>query len=745
MEQENGSKKQKEWEGLVIAGKYVVKKLIGEGGMGVVLEAENTVIQLPVAIKLLHNVLAQNENAMKRFQQEARTATATGHAHIVEIYDMGETEDGSPFIVMELLKGGNLQQLLRQEKALDPFRAARICIQLLSALSVVHAREILHRDLKPANVILISGKGKKDFVKLVDFGISKIHEHRMEQKHLTATGVVMGTPHYMSPEQARGEKEIDHRADLYAVGAILYRCVSGRVPYPGKNYNQILARILAEPPPPVKEIRPETPLVLSEIISKAMARRTDDRYKTAAAFASDLAEFCNINISVSSSDLKRVSYAEAAAVRAIDEDETATAETIAAKQSSKELETTRPIARISRSKTPVSSGSWKEEGSADVDESGAVGGKDVSGDIVSRTEKLKPGGTGRNINAETMDEKKDGKEVSSKSPVSISREQRRHRFRWWMILGGGAFALAATAVFMFVGGRFSKDEGASCPLIEFAIHKRPVVFVLGQHMSAEDRKRIYSDATEFLKKRLRRPIKIETPEKMWTSEDLDLLGRKLLEGKFDLLAISPMLYVELKEMHPEIEVLAMPRFQQAESFQGLILAREEDKITGLQDFKGRTFCWVSKNSTSGYLFPRMKIRSEGLDPDNLFSETIMAGSHKKALNMLQEGKCDGAAVYGMSFQEHRLRREIYTPLRTVTTTDPIPSDAICVGPGMDKEWRSKILETLLEFDRKKHGADRGSELESVVSSFIKADDSVYDTIRRAIKEESAPVDEDTQL
>jgi len=758
--EENGSKKGKiEWDGMVIGGKYIVKDVIGEGGMGVVLEAENTVIRLPVAIKLLHKVLTKSDKATERFHREARTAAATGHAHIVEIYDMGETDDGSPFIVMELLKGKNLQQVLRKEKILDPHRAAGICIQLLSALSAVHAKGILHRDLKPANVILVPKKRKADFVKLVDFGISKIHEHRMEQKDLTDTGVVMGTPHYMSPEQARGEKDVDHRADLYAIGAMLYRCVSGKVPYPGKNYNQILARILAQPPPPVKEIRPQVPSKLVEIINRAMARDREQRYESAAVFAADLAEFCNVNISVSSSDMKRVSVGDMKVVGEGEDEEAATAETVAAERPiRKPMSPPQGVFREPRGRTPVSSGSWKPAGSTAApkrvrssfndsygstsDQSGSEpvssGAEALEEQIpgdgrVSRTVKLKPGQKQQVRDVETREEPSENRSVSGPSSKSGVGGWRNLFTRRWVIWGGG---VAALTILLVVGclvyrNFFSHtDTPGVCP----ALTTEPgatMTFALGQHLPAEKRKRIYHDAARFLDEQLHVSVRMITPE------DLSDLGQKLVDGEFDLLAVSPLLYVKMKKKFPRIQVLATPKFRQAAQYQGLVLTRERDKLSSLEDLKGKRFCWVSKSSTSGYLFPRLLFRSKGLDPENMFSEIVEAGRHIDALRMLQEGKCDGTAVYSMRFMELKSNGKITTPLKIVGATDPIPSDAICAGPAMPEKMREKIVEALVRFDVKKHGSGDKVKADTAISSFTKADDSFYKTVRDALDAEAA--------
>ncbi|MCA9579964.1 MAG: serine/threonine protein kinase, partial [Myxococcales bacterium] len=188
--------------GRVIANRYRILALIGEGGMGAVYVAEHLLIGRKVAVKRLHPELAGDEKAVARFQREARAAGATGHEHVVEILDLGFGDDGAPYLVMEYLRGRSLAQVLDAEGRLAAGRACRIVGQVLAALSAVHARGVVHRDLKPDNILLSRRGADSEFVKVVDFGISKIRQEDGDPKHdLTRTGVMLGTPFYMSPEQ----------------------------------------------------------------------------------------------------------------------------------------------------------------------------------------------------------------------------------------------------------------------------------------------------------------------------------------------------------------------------------------------------------------------------------------------------------------------------------------------------------------------------------------------------------------
>ncbi|MEC7524624.1 MAG: protein kinase [Myxococcota bacterium] len=268
--------------GRVIANRYRVLALLGEGGMGAVYVAEHLLIGRKVALKRLHPELTGDEKAVARFQREARAAAATGHEHIVEVLDLGFGEDGAPFLVMEYLRGKALSRLLAEHERLEPRRACRIVGQVLAALHAVHRRGIVHRDLKPDNIFLTRRRGDTDFVKVVDFGISKMRTEEGEQgMDLTRTGVMLGTPFYMSPEQARGVKNLDHRIDLFGAGVILYESLAGQLPFDGENYHQLLQAILSGKHPPVLELRPDLPPALAEVVEKAIAQSPDDRYQSA--------------------------------------------------------------------------------------------------------------------------------------------------------------------------------------------------------------------------------------------------------------------------------------------------------------------------------------------------------------------------------------------------------------------------------------------------------------------------------
>jgi serine/threonine-protein kinase len=269
--------------GEVIDGKYEIVRLLGEGGMGAVYEGINTRIHRRVAIKVLHGNVSGNEEAITRFEREAQAAGRIGSEHIVEVLDLGDLPSGDRYMVMEFLEGEALNDRITRGR-MNPRIVAQMMVDMLEGLKAAHAAGIVHRDLKPDNVFLLTNRnGKKDFVKIVDFGISKFNVVGGEFS-MTRTGAVMGTPYYMAPEQAKGGKEVDHRVDLYAVGVILYQAVVGRVPFDAETFNELLFKIVLETPPSLFEQVEGIDPSFVEIVDRAMAREPAARFQTAVEF-----------------------------------------------------------------------------------------------------------------------------------------------------------------------------------------------------------------------------------------------------------------------------------------------------------------------------------------------------------------------------------------------------------------------------------------------------------------------------
>lgn len=271
-------------QGTLIDGKYKVVRRVASGGMGAVYEAVHKRIGRRVAIKLILPELASSKEMTQRFEREARAASAIGHSNIVEVFDLGTTQEGLPFLVMEFLDGKDLGALIEERGALSVPVAKHIIGQVLDALSEAHAQKIIHRDMKPENVFLVSRGDDPYFVKLLDFGISKMCGGEEAKLHLTSTGLILGTPFYMSPEQARGEKTIDHRSDLFSAGTMFYQALTGKRPFTAENLNQLLYQIIGGKIVPPLEANPEMPLDMEKVLLKALAIDTEDRFASAKEF-----------------------------------------------------------------------------------------------------------------------------------------------------------------------------------------------------------------------------------------------------------------------------------------------------------------------------------------------------------------------------------------------------------------------------------------------------------------------------
>ena len=280
--------------GEVIDGKYKIEGYIGEGGMGAVARAMHLVRKAPVALKFMSPAVTNVSGAVDRFVNEAVAASALKSNHVVQVFDVGTLPSGAPYLVLELLDGQDAAQLVEKEpKGLDVPRAVHIVIQVLRALEVAHAAGIIHRDLKPSNCFLVNQDGDPEFVKLLDFGISKIT--REGEASLTQTNTALGTPLYMSPEQARSARNVDFRTDIYSAGVILYELLCGTPPHlsEGGEVTEVLFRLFTLDAPAITELRPSLPPGLAVVVHKALARDPAARFASARAFAEALVPYCD--------------------------------------------------------------------------------------------------------------------------------------------------------------------------------------------------------------------------------------------------------------------------------------------------------------------------------------------------------------------------------------------------------------------------------------------------------------------
>ncbi|MEO6951476.1 MAG: protein kinase [Polyangia bacterium] len=272
--------------GRVLGGRYRLTSRLGQGGMGTVYRGVHTLMDKPVAVKILRGELATDAEAVSRFHREARSASRLDHEHCIRVSDFGQSDDGLLFLAMELLEGRSLGQRLREERV-SHAEAASIAYDIALALEHAHEAGVIHRDLKPDNVFLARRARGREIVKVLDFGLAKLASDSGKSHSITRDGTVFGTPEYMAPEQAQGEP-LDARTDLYSLGVLLYRMTTGVLPFRGDTFVQTLTKHVREIPKPPHELAPDIPPALETIILRCLEKRPKDRYASAGAVAEAL-------------------------------------------------------------------------------------------------------------------------------------------------------------------------------------------------------------------------------------------------------------------------------------------------------------------------------------------------------------------------------------------------------------------------------------------------------------------------
>ncbi len=267
--------------GTVLAGRVRVGEVLAEGGMGVVYRGREKGSREPVAIKFLSTAGLSSREAYDRFLQEARIASRIDHRGIVRTRLLGITQDGTPYMVMDLLRGEDLASRLRRDGRLELDEAIDVIEQVLEALRVVHQAGIVHRDLKPENIFLEERASGQVVVKILDFGVSRLLGQAGSVDRLTEAGRVYGTPHYASPEAARGAADIDHRADVYACGVLLFEMLTGRPPFDSESMARLMVDVITAAPPDPRALRPDVPPALSAVIARCLEKEPADRFQSA--------------------------------------------------------------------------------------------------------------------------------------------------------------------------------------------------------------------------------------------------------------------------------------------------------------------------------------------------------------------------------------------------------------------------------------------------------------------------------
>jgi serine/threonine-protein kinase len=275
--------------GKLIAGKFRVESLLGEGGMGKVYKAKQVALDKVVVLKVLRTALLSDAGTVGRFQREAKAASRLNHPNSISMLDFGQAEDGSLYIAMEFVSGKDLHHIIAEQWPLPEERVVRIITQVLSAVGDAHLAGVIHRDLKPENIMVEQRRGDPDFVKVLDFGIAKVQDTSEDGPALTRAGFVCGTPEYMSPEQARGA-QLDARSDLYAIGVILYQMVTGLLPFESDSAVGFATKHLVEPPPEIPVRRPDAKVspAMQDLIMRSLSKDPAGRPQTAELFRNEL-------------------------------------------------------------------------------------------------------------------------------------------------------------------------------------------------------------------------------------------------------------------------------------------------------------------------------------------------------------------------------------------------------------------------------------------------------------------------
>lgn len=279
--------------GEVVAGRYRVERLLGRGGMGVVVSAHHLQLDEKVALKLLLPAALQDAEAVERFMREARATVKIKSEHVARVLDVGQIENGSPYMVMEYLDGSDLRHWLKQRGALSVEQAVDFVMQASEAIAEAHSLGIIHRDLKPANLFCIRRPDGQLSIKVLDFGVSKMTTPGADGHDMTSTTAVVGTPSYMSPEQLQSSRGVDVRTDIWSLGVILFELLTQRLPFESKYSTELVIKIAVEAPPFATSLRSDVPIALSQIIARCLDKDRDRRFPSIAEFARAMQPFAS--------------------------------------------------------------------------------------------------------------------------------------------------------------------------------------------------------------------------------------------------------------------------------------------------------------------------------------------------------------------------------------------------------------------------------------------------------------------
>jgi len=660
----------------VIAGKYHLGRVLGEGGMGAVYEADHRELGAKVAVKLLSEASVNNPNSLARFRREAKVMGQIRHENVISVMDAGNDESGIPFLVMELLEGESLAGTLRRERLLSPGLSAWITSEVLAGLGAAHAKNIIHRDLKPGNVFIATQSDGSRRVKILDFGISKLGD-LSATLNVTAQGALVGTPNFMSPEQIRAREELDGRVDIYAAGIMLYRMVTGRLPYVGSNAEELYRNIFIAQPPPPTQLRPELSPELEAVIFKAMHPERDQRFQTPYEFTEALQ-------------------------RAVP------TETYG---SGRQASTIRPVS-LGPNPSHVSSGV------APIG-TGAIAPNNLPDYATAPTRPSAPSAM-----------------MAAVHPHPTTDLGPNNKTWQWIALMVIVLGAIVGGVVTYSLTKESKNNtqattpdvtNSTVATTAAVVDGEPLYFAITRHKDPKEIIAEMKPLTDYLSNAIGRPVIIKIVD------NYDDVSARLNNGQIHLAALSAANYVRAKRRLPTLKLLATPTTKAGPSYGAYILARADSGIRTLEDLKDKTFCYTSKSSSSGYLYPRAVFREHNINPDAHLN-TRFTSDHMESLRVLQTGGCDGAAVYDKIWIEAASSGLEASSFTVLATTERVAWDAYCVTDMLDDETAAALTKALLALKLDSPlGEEVLTENNLPFAGFLPADDSLYEPTRRIEK------------
>ncbi len=681
----------------LLAGKYKLSRQLGGGGMGTVYEAEHVGLSAKVAVKLLGDRVSGDETFAARFHREARIAAAVRHDNVVTVTDYGVDESAGPFLVMEMLEGESLASVLGRLGRLEPEIAVSIVFQVLDGLHAAHQREIVHRDLKPANVFLAVQSEGMWRAKILDFGLSKFVQPT--SLDVTQDGAVLGTPGYMAPEQMQNTKEVDPRSDVYAVGVILFRMLTGELPRP--------SRALPGRSMDGRKVAGQEQSGLEPTQgSRSQARRDDTPVPARPR---------DLNPAVTPA-------LETVVLRAIEiEPERRFANAQGMRQALEEIFSRAPQPKLSA--LPLVTGAPPQKPSS-AHPPGLFDSETRDAHASDRP----PGARGATNQSEISTQTEaPGPTRESRRPSESPRGPRSWMRRAALSLGfvavvGVSFlgwqALVAPRTRSSTRVDTGRNVGAGSQTLRYGIARYlPRAMVEQRHQPLAD----------YLAHEL------GTPVELVVVEDYIDLSARLRDARIEFAALSAYSYVRASEEQNNIKLLAAAVNQAGKSYEGYILTKADSQIRTLRDLEGKNFCYVTPSSTSGYLYPRALMRQAGIDPDLFFKTTRFGGDHLGTLRALYSGACEGAAVYASILFEAGKHEMPPQSFRILASTDRIPYDAYCGSPELPEKLARRLQKALLALSPDSARTAKILRDSGDLRGFASAQDQDYEAVRRMLQ------------